>query len=58
MSEAVTRRCSVKKKFLKISQNSQQNACARAFFLIKLQFSGDFIKKRGFGTEHFFYGTP
>ena len=30
-------RCSVKKVFLKISQNSQENICARAFFLIKLQ---------------------
>ena len=30
--EAVTRRCSVKKVFLKISQNSQENTCARVFF--------------------------
>ena len=31
-------RCSVKKKvFLEISQNSQENTCARASFLIKLQ---------------------
>ena len=35
--EAVTRRCSVKKVFLDISQNSQENTCARASFLIKLQ---------------------
>ena len=28
-------RCSVKKEFLKISQNSQENNCARASFLIK-----------------------
>ena len=33
--EAVARRCSVKKVFLKISQNSQENTCARASFLIK-----------------------
>ena len=35
--EAVTRRCSVKKVFLDISQNSQENTYARASFLIKLQ---------------------
>ena len=29
ISEAVTRRCSVKKVCLEISQNSQENACAR-----------------------------
>ena len=32
-----------KKVFLKISQNSQENTCARVSFLIKLQFG--FIKK-------------
>ena len=37
ISEAVARRCSVKQKFLEISQNSQKNACARVSFLIKLQ---------------------
>ena len=35
--EAVVQWCSLKKVFLKISQNSQENACARASFLIKLQ---------------------
>ena len=30
--EAVVQRCSVKKLFLKISQNSQENTCARVFF--------------------------
>ena len=30
-------RCSVKKMFLEISQNSQENTCARVSFLIKLQ---------------------
>ena len=35
--EVVVRRCSVKKVFLKISQNSQENTCARVSFLIKLQ---------------------
>ena len=35
--EAVVRRWSVKKAFLEISQISQENTCARASFLIKLQ---------------------
>ena len=35
--EAVVPRCSVKKVFLEISQNSQENTCARDSFLIKLQ---------------------
>ena len=37
IAEAVVRRCSVEKVFLEISQNSQENTCARASFLIKLQ---------------------
>ena len=35
--EAVAKTCSVKKVFLEISQNSQENTCARVSFLIKLQ---------------------
>ena len=35
--EAVAQTCSVKKAFIKISQNSQENTCARVSFLIKLQ---------------------
>ena len=35
--EAVVQRCSVKKVFLEISQNSQENTCARVLFLIKPQ---------------------
>ena len=31
-AEAVVRMCSVKKVFLEISQNSQENTCARASF--------------------------
>ena len=38
-SKAVVQRCSVKKVFLKISINSQENPCARDSFLIKLQAS-------------------
>ena len=37
MKEAVVRSCSVKKVFLEISQNLQENICARDSFLIKLQ---------------------
>ena len=35
--EAVAQRCSVKKVFIEISQQSQENTCARVSFLIKLQ---------------------
>ena len=35
-TEAVGRSCSIKKVFLEISQNSQENTCARDSFLIKL----------------------
>ena len=36
-SEAVVPRCSIKQVFLEISQNIQENTCARNSFLIKLQ---------------------
>ena len=36
---------SVKKVFLEILQNSQENTCAKVSFLIKLQAWGNFIKK-------------
>ena len=39
-SEAGVRRGSVKKVFLEISQNSQENTCARVSFLKKLQALG------------------
>ena len=38
-SEVVAQSCSVKKVFLKISYNSQENTCARVSFLIKLEAS-------------------
>ena len=45
-TEAVVQRCSVKRVFLEISQNSQENTCARVSFLIKLQAEVfNFIKK-------------
>ena len=33
------RRCTIKKEFLKIWQNTQENTCAKVFFSIKLQTS-------------------
>ena len=40
------RKCSVRKVFLEISQNLQENTCVRVSFLIKLQASVcNFIKK-------------
>ena len=70
MTEVVARRCSIKKVFLEISQNSQENTCARNHFLIKLQAKAwNFIKKESltqmFSCEiskifknTFFYRTP
>ena len=43
-SEGVAQRCSVKKMFLEISHNSQENTCPRVSFLLKLQVLA-FIKK-------------
>ena len=40
LKETVAKSCSVKKVFLEVSQNSQENTCARVSFLIKLQASG------------------
>ena len=37
LTGAVVWRCSVKKVFLDISQNSRENTCARVSFLVKLQ---------------------
>ena len=51
ISEKVVQRCSVKMAFLKISQNSQENTCARVSFLTKLQaLACNFLKKRESGT--------
>ena len=43
-TEAVAPRCSVKKVFLEISQNSQENTCAKFSFLLKAM-ACNFIKK-------------
>ena len=68
-AEAVARRCSVKKVFLEISQNSQENTCARDYFLIKLQAKAwNFIKKESLtqvfscfceiSKNNFYYRAP
>ena len=41
MNRRSDRRCSVKKMFTKISQNSKENTYASVYFLIKLQVSGN-----------------
>ena len=54
ISETVVQRYSVKKTFLKISQNSQENTCARVSFLTKLQaLACNFIKNRDPGHMSF-----
>ena len=53
-SEAVSLRCSVKKVFLEILQNSQENTCAKVCFFLKLQASTlQLHQKRDFGTGVF-----
>ena len=52
-TEAVAQRYPVKKMFLEISQNSQENTCARVSFLIRLQAGLNFIKKRDSDTGVF-----
>ena len=52
-TEAVAWRCSVKKVFLKILQNSQENTCAKVYFLVMLQAKAyNFTKKR---LQHRFF---
>ena len=36
-AKSVVQRCSVQKVFVEISQDSQENTCARVSFLIKLE---------------------
>ena len=53
--EAVTGGVQLKKLFLKVSQNSHENTCARDSFLIKLQASVfNFIRKETL-TQLFYY---
>ena len=44
-TQAVVQMCSVKKLFLKTSQNSQEKICARISFLIRLQATGSQVCK-------------
>ena len=37
LPSTVVQKCSVKKMFLKISQNSQESTCVRVYFLMKLR---------------------
>ena len=46
-------RCSVKKVFLEISQNSQKNTCARYSFLIKLQARPATLSKKSLWYRYF-----
>ena len=52
------RRFSVKKVFLEISQNSQENTCARVSFLIKLQVPGLKVEFCEISKNTFSYRTP
>ena len=52
-AEAATRGALWEKVFLEISQNSQENTCARVSFLIKLQaHTCKFIKKETLAQSH------
>ena len=52
VSKAVTKMCSVKKVFLEISTNSQENTFVRVPFLIKLQaLACNFIKRETLAQE-------
>ena len=54
LTEAATRGALCKKVFLEISQNSLENTCARASFLIKLLASGlQLYLKKDSGTGAF-----
>ena len=47
IAQAVVRRCSVKKVSLEISQNSQENTCARVSFIkVAGLRSGNLLKNR------------
>ena len=52
--EAVVWRCSVKKAFLEISQNSQENTCARVSFLKKVSVRPAVLLKRATLAQVFF----
>ena len=53
-TEAVVQRCSVKKVFLELLQNSQENTCVRVSFLIKLKVLGLQLYQKGTLAQLFF----
>ena len=57
-AEAVAQMCSVKKVFLEISQNSQENTCVRVSILIKLQALGLQLYHKNFTPNNFFFTKP
>ena len=57
-AEAVLQRCSVKKVFLEISQDSQENACVRVSFSIKLCQSHLCQSLSPLSVTFFFHRTP
>ena len=56
-TEVVVRNCSIKKMFLKISQNLQENTCARDSFL-RVSGTGVFLLILRDFLEHLFYIKP
>ena len=54
-TEVVAQRCSIKKAFLKISQISQENTCARVKYVLVQVFSCEFCE---ISKNPFSYRTP
>ena len=52
LAEAVAQRFCIKKMFSEISQNSQENTCARVSFSIKLQRPATLLKKTFSTLDH------
>ena len=57
-TEAVAKRCSVKKMLFEISRNSQENTCVRDSFLIKSLAQVFSFEFWGISKNTFFYRTP
>ena len=60
LTEAVVRRCFVKKVFLEILENSKENTCARVFNFIKEETLAQvfFCEFCEISKNNFFYRTP
>ena len=52
-TDALNRTCSIKKIFLKNSQNSQENTFARVSFLVKMQAWPETLLKKRFWLRYF-----